>query len=155
MERFIKDKIEHNKALVEVLQAEIAELETRGEKAKTAKGLDKWCGFGFESSSGLTDEFAQFARDFKKHISGVLPEGAELVQWNRGHFYVSGFVKRGNKFVYFSIPDVRYSPDGWNSDILIRTAEHEKDYTGGSNNNTDLAGFGDAVIVLLGCSRSF
>lgn len=111
--------------------------------------IEKWIGYEFESSSELTKEFSLFARDIKKHIKEVLPHGSELVNWNRGHFEVCGFIKRGDKFVYFSISDVRYWQDNWNVNILVRTAKHEKDYTGGSNGYSTLAGFTGAVERLL------
>jgi len=79
--------------------------------------------------------FSDFSRDFKKHIKNDLPKDYELAEYNKGYFYISGFVKNitNNKFVYFSVPDVRYDKNGWNDNILYRTAQHEKDYTGGSN----------------------
>lgn len=111
--------------------------------------IEQWLGHEFESSTGLTKEFAQFAKDFKKHILSALPQGSELVMWSRGHFEVCGFVKRGNKYVYFSISDVRYWPDGWYNDILVRTAKGERDYTGGCNHTTTLPKFTEAVEKLL------
>lgn len=111
--------------------------------------MNRWRNYRFESSTGPTQEFSQFARDFKKHITNALPVRTELVKWSRGHFCISGFVKRGISFVYFSISDVRYFQDDWYNNILIRTAKHEKDYLGGSNNYTSLKGFADAVNTLL------
>jgi hypothetical protein len=60
-----------------------------------------------------------------------MPKGAQMVGWNRGHFYVSGFVKRGDKYAYFATRDVRDSR--WHEAILVRTAKNEKDYVGGPN----------------------
>lgn len=155
IQQIINDKIAYNKNQVDFLQQEIAELESQKQKANTTKGIEKWVGNKFESSTGLTEEFSQFVRDFKKHILSVLPSGSELVNWSRGHFEVSGFVKRGDKFVYFSISDVRFWQDSWNEDILIRTAEHEKDYTGGSNDSTSLARFQERVNYYLDDKHRF
>ena len=149
VQNFIDGKIDYNKAQINALHSEIAELEAQKSKNKSKNGIEKWIGFQFESSSGLTDEFAQFAREFKKHILGVLPSGSELVSWSRGHFEVTGFVKRDNKFVYFSISDVRHFQNSWYEDILIRTAQHDKDYTGGSNCSTALPNFTEQVEHLL------
>lgn len=91
---------------------------------------------GFASSSGLTPEFKSFAVKFQNAIKKELPEGASLVNYNRGHFYVYGFIKLANeKLFYFSLSDVRFFTD---SKLLLRTAKHEKDYTGGTNNYVEL-----------------
>ncbi len=92
---------------------------------------------GFESSSGLTPEFAGYARTFKREVSSELERaGLKLESFNRGHFYVSGFFSKEGKYWYFSQSDVR----GLGSDakILLRTAQNLKDYTGGINNYASL-----------------
>ena len=121
------------------LQAEIIRLQNIKAEASKKEGMSQWLGFTFESSSGLTDEFSAFARDFKKYIKQTANDEDkkyELLGFSRGHFECSGFVKRGitQKFAYFSISDVRHFPDAWFNNILVRTAKNEKDYTGGSNN---------------------
>ena len=87
---------------------------------------------GFESSSGLTPRFKAFARLFKKLIKNeIAKKGCELLKFNRGHFYVSGFFRKGEQIYYFSVSDVR---DCYNTpNMLYRTATSTKDYTGGSN----------------------
>lgn len=128
-----------------------ANIEEREHKLKTiGKGIEAWRGFEFQSSSDLTEEFASFAKDFKKHIGQSLPDGAKLVDFSRGHFYVSGFIEKPGKFVYFSVSDVRFFRDGWYNDILVRTARHIKDYSGGQNNSTSLQNFKASVSSLLG-----
>ena len=75
----------------------------------------------FESSTTKTPQFVSFAKKFRNEIKKELPAGAELVNFNVGHFYVSGFIKLlTGKFFYFSISDVRFFPDG---KLLIRTAK--------------------------------
>lgn len=109
--------------------------QTSASKDKTLRG---WLGFQFESSSGLTEEFANFARNYKKFLSHL--KGLELAGFSRGHFYISAFLKNTatGKLVYISSSDVRYFRDKWYNDVLIRTAEHDKDYTGGSNERATL-----------------
>jgi len=108
-------------------------------KAVKKQGIDGWCGHRFESSSGLTPEFALFARQFK---TGLVKKmiGYTLEAWSRGHFYCSAFFKNNanGKYVHISCSDVRYSPDEWFNRLLVRTAEHVKDYTGGSNDYSTL-----------------
>lgn len=85
----------------------------------------------FESSSSKTPEFSTFARAFKKAISKELESvGAKLTDFSVGHFYISGFFKKGEQLFYFSISDVRH---GFGTELLYRTATSNKDYTGGSN----------------------
>lgn len=91
---------------------------------------------GFESSSYTTPEFATYASTFKREVKKRLTEiGAELLDFSRGHFYVSGFFKKGDQIYYFSQSDVRWSVD---DKILVRTAKHVKDYTGGASNYSEL-----------------
>ncbi len=102
------------------------------------------------SSGGTTGkDFKIFAMKFKSHIMKNLPKGTILRYFNSGHYYVSGFVQKGNKFVYFSIPDVRFSNNEWMSNILIRTAESLRDFTGGVNSYTTLHDFKSRVNDLL------
>lgn len=112
-------------------------------------GMEVWLGFKFESSCGLTREFAAFNRDFRSWVKKNLSEGARLVSWNRGHFYCSGFIERAGKFVYFSCSDVRSFRDEWHDNLLIRTAKHDKDYRGGGNCWTKLPAFRQDVGILL------
>jgi len=140
---------------------EAEELEARAqalrEEADTAKldriksgGIEEWLDVEFESSSGLTEEFTLFARQYKKAISQVMI-GFELVNFSRGHFNINGFFKNtsNNKLVYFSTSDVRYSSNEWFNNILIRTAEHEKDYRGGSNCFASLENIKDRADSLI------
>lgn len=119
------------------------------EETKKDKTMRAWLIYQFESSSGLTDEYALFARQFKRYIMRTLSDNLELVSWNRGHFYVSGFVlnKTTNKYCYFSCDDIRGS-NGWYDNLLIRTATGDKDYTGGSNDWTKLPDLADKAAKL-------
>ncbi len=86
----------------------------------------------FESSSGKTPEYkawhSTFRRAFTKFLSarGV----AEIEFSPPNHFDLNGFFRRtdGQAF-YFSISDLRWAKDN----MLIRTAQDFKDYTGGQN----------------------
>ncbi len=112
--------------------------------------IEKWIGYEFESSSGLTQEFVNFVKDFKKAVISQLPEGYKLVSFSRGHFYVSGFIQNSaGKYVYFSIRDVRFFKNAWCTNILIRTAKNDKDFTGGANCFCDLINFGANIAYLL------
>ena len=116
----------------------------------------------------MTDEFKQFAKDYKAALERGLPENLCIKAFNVGHFYVSGFITEkqcigctagtirdcdrmvnkivdkcnGPFYIYFSCSDVRHWRNAWYNNILIRTAKSDKDYTGGSNGYTTLEKFG-------------
>ena len=123
---------------------------------KLAKFISDYSNYRFESSTGKTKEFSSFATKFKNVIKSILEETNPsfiLDSYNVGHFYVSGFIKNqeNNKFVYFSIFDVRCSNVRHDvlDRILVRTAEHNKDFRGGNNGYTELENFKFAVERLL------
>ena len=99
-------------------------------------------------------EFIQFARDMKSTIRDICKEvGAEMVKFNVGHYDVSGFILRNGKHVYFAYSEPRHFPIDFNrsdylNGILIRTAEHEKDYHGGKNNFCNIYTFGSVLSNL-------
>jgi hypothetical protein len=107
---------------------------------KNMNNINQWKNRQFESSTTTTAQFASFARAYKKALTEVLGHDFELISWKRGHFYVSAFFKNKTvkRFIYLSCSNVRFFPNEWYFNILIRTAKHEKDYTGGSNNFTSL-----------------
>ena len=125
---------------------------------KLAKFVSDYSNYRFKSSTGKTKEFSSFATKFKNVIKSILEEinpncKAVLDSFNVGHFYVSGFIKNqeNNKFVYFSIFDVRCSNVRHDvlDRILVRTAEHNKDFRGGNNGYAELENFKFAVERLL------
>jgi hypothetical protein len=92
----------------------------------------------FGSSSVNSPEFNKFFNAFKrvmkKELEGV---GATDFKMSKGHFYLSGFFRIGEQLIYFSISDVRHG-FGFNRsgqpEMLVRTAQHNKDFSGGANN---------------------
>jgi hypothetical protein len=101
----------------------------------------KWYNVQFESSCSSTKQFSDFSRNIKKYIKDETGIAFDLVTFNKGHFYFSGFLKNkvNGKHVYFSCPDVRYFPNAWYESLLVRTANDSSDYTGGDNNTCDIA----------------
>jgi len=88
-------------------------------------------GKGFESSTVATPEFNSFVRTFKRELKKEITKiGGRDIVFRKGHFFVSGFFTgSNNQIYYFSLTDVRDNP----SNLLVRTAENYKDYTGGQN----------------------
>lgn len=98
-----------------------------------SSGIEDWGGV-------ISDEFKDFARLYKNMLKRMCKRnGWQLVNFNRGHYYCSWFIKKDeDKFIYMSFSDVRHFAREWYKIILYRTAKHERDYTGGSNWYTDL-----------------
>ena len=135
MKDLFDEKIAEREANLEATKREIGTLKELKRRAEKKNGMEKWLGYPFESSSMLTPEFAKFAREYKQAIKKMMGADYEILNWSRGHFYVSGFVKnkKSGKLAYFSISDVRFFPEAWFKNMLVRTAKYDKDYTGGPN----------------------
>jgi hypothetical protein len=87
----------------------------------------------FESSSGRTPEYLAWHRLFKREFTKFLEARGMtgIAIGSPNHFDMSGFFKDGGKdqIWYFSLSDLR----GFKDNLLIRTAKHYKDFTGGMN----------------------
>ena len=81
--------------------------------------------------SDLGQDFKDFFRKEKKRLTSIFKEmGCTEIKMDYGFYYFSGFLTAPNgQIYYFSCSDTR---GGYNQ-LLIRTAKHYKDWTGGSN----------------------
>ncbi len=114
---------------------------------ETLEGFKDW---QFSSGCTIGQDFKRFSRLFRNWLKKQLKsKGLQIVNFTTGHYFVSGFVTNGQQYVYFSVSDVRYFPEGWLDDILVRTAKNEKDYTGGSNNSCSLENLPKTICNLL------
>lgn len=101
-----------------------------------------------------SDEFKQFARNMKATIKDICKENnAELEEFSVGHYYVSGFAVKNGKHIYFSFHIPRHFPldlgaSDCSNGILIRTAEHTRDFRGGHNNFCNISGFAEMMNKL-------
>jgi len=113
--------------------------------------IENWQDVEFESSSSTTPEFRAFATQFRAAIVKEIKPEFILEEFNRGHFYVYGFLKhkKTGKYVYFSVSDVRHFMKGWCNDVLVRSAEHAKDYTGGSTRTCELKYFMQTALDIV------
>jgi hypothetical protein len=122
-------------------------------KIVECKTLAEWRGVSFESSSGKTPQFVAFFKDFRREVKRqCVAAGLSVLDIYIGHFEASGFVlnPKTAKMAYFHISDVRFFPRSWSEDILIRTAKHDKDYTGGANHSCRVEVIGTALAALTG-----
>lgn len=120
-------------------------------KSELPRSLQPFVNYEFSSGIYTGDDFEEFNIKFKKAIEKKLPENYKLYSWNKGHYYCYAVIKdNNNRFIYMSIPDVRFFPYDWIEDILIRTMSHKKDWKGGHNHRTDLINFTKDIQKLYG-----
>jgi len=113
------------------------------------KPIENWLQHKFESSSSLTPEFAAFYRDLKRYLKKHLAKEFNFTV-SRGHFEFSGFAqnKSTGLWAYFSAGGLQYWPGGWYHGLLIRTAQHGKDYKGGCNQETSLNSLKEKLLEI-------
>lgn len=94
----------------------------------------------FNQECENTNEYKSFTRSFKSTLKKIGDEnGFKIAKFSVGHFYVSGFLEmKDGKLIYFS----HHNGD---SRILVRTAKHLKDFTGGHNNYCLFSELGEKV----------
>lgn len=104
------------------------------------KELKKYLNYEFSSGPYTGEDYKKFQNKYISYLRSMCKYyGWELVNVGRNHYCFSAFVKsQSNKYVYISISDVRFFHNEWFYHILIRKAEHEKDYRGGPNRYTAL-----------------
>ncbi|MBQ8749088.1 MAG: hypothetical protein IJZ29_01270 [Clostridia bacterium] len=102
--------------------------------------LKKYLNYEFSTGCYTGDDYKEFERKYISYLKAMCKEyGWELVKANKNHYEFSAFFKDADdNYVYFSISDVRYFQNEWYNHILVRTAKHDKDYSGGQNNYTNL-----------------
>lgn len=97
----------------------------------------KWNGKRLEDDGvTVSRQYRGFQTAFKNILEGIAKDlGARLVWFSKGHYDETAMFERGGRFAYLSHSNNIYgrSTPSFNS-ILVRTASHEKDYTGGPNN---------------------
>lgn len=92
-------------------------------------------------SSGPTTglDYETFEERYKKILKDIANNiQAQLIDFNGGHYGFSAFMEKDGKFAYISISDVRSFKNEWKDDILVRTAENDRDFSGGRNTFTNL-----------------
>ena len=116
----------------------------------TLKDLEKYLDYEFSSGSYTGEDYKQFQNKYINYLRSLcVQNGWELVKAGRNHYEFTAFIKKDDRYVYFSISDVRFFRNDWYNHILIRTALDERDYLGGNNNYTRLPNLKDAIGNLL------
>lgn len=104
--------------------------------------IRKWNGRTLDDAgSHVSKEFHSFQVAFMNAMRKIAESlGGEVINPSYGHYDMSGFIKRGDRYVYFSYDNgcgvggrthVVLKGDG---PLLLRTAAHGRDYRGGTNN---------------------
>ncbi|AOY74730.1 hypothetical protein [Clostridium formicaceticum] len=109
------------------------------------KFIDKWEHHEIEDyGSVVSPDYKQFQKEYRGVLRGIAKEvGMKLHKLNANHYCFSAVLKHEttSKFYYISISDVRHNSE-WYSNVLYRTMEHEKDWTGGPNHYSSLEHLG-------------
>lgn len=109
--------------------------------------IRKWNGRTLQDDGcHVSKEFHSFQVAFFNAMRKIAASlGAEVINPSYGHYDMSGFIKRGDRYVFFNYSNgcgrggrshVALKNDGnWLAPMYCRTAKHDKDWTGGRNNN--------------------
>jgi hypothetical protein len=115
---------------------------------KLPKKLEDYLNWEFGSGVKTTRDFKKFALLFLNHIRKNLPKGAKLDKYGIGHYFIWGYVKKNDKYVYFFVPDVRYQKNDWYNNILLRRTKDNIE-TEGEDNYSSLKDFKKTLIKLF------
>lgn len=119
---------------------------------KVKEFLAKWYDKEIEDWGGETSpEYKNFQTNYRSVIKDFCKNiGMELYSFSKNHYDFSAVIKSNssNQFYYISISDVRYWKNEWANNILYRTMEHEKDWTGGSNRYSTLENLPENLLTL-------
>lgn len=92
-----------------------------------------------DNGSVLSKDFKKFAKSFQSMLKDeAATDGWEINTYNVGHYYVSGYLHKDGRYLYFSYAPARLMPLNLVSaralhSVLIRSARDTKDYVGGRN----------------------
>ena len=123
--------------------------------------IRKWNGRTLEDDGCyVSKEFHSFQVAFFNAIRKIAKSlGGEVVNPSYGHYDMSGFIKRGDKYIYFSYSNgcgrggrthvVLKDDCYWLQPMFCRTAKNERDYTGGYNNNCNFEDCEEVIERLL------
>ena len=113
-------------------------------KTNLVSFIKKWDGKTLQDDGFyVSKEFHSFQVAFFNAMRKIAKTlDAELVKPSYGHYDMSGFIKKGDKYVYFNYEVVGYrtkvmltNKGFYHTPMYVRTAKNDRDYTGGYNNN--------------------
>ena len=107
------------------------------------KTLRQFWNHEFTSGPSAGKDYVSFQRKYQNWLVKELD--GYIVTLSPNHYEFSAVIERpaaGNrpsKYVYMSIPDVRFFRRKWATNILVRTMAHSRDWTGGPNRYCDIS----------------
>lgn len=99
---------------------------------------------GVGSGTSNNERSIAVIKAVKKALVRAFPDCK--VTHSTGHFYCCGFVRRGEKVVYYSVSDFRYFPY---QDVMVRHVKDEKDFTGGLNHYSSWEKLEETITGML------
>lgn len=122
--------------------------------AQEMKRIDynKWLNHTFSSSTVSEPDYIEFQKEMRTDLKRIAQENdLTLHTFNKNHYCFSAVLKDNtfDNYIYISISDVRYFKNSWYDNVLIRTMQHDKDWTGGHNNYCKWDDIGRKAIDLL------
>ena len=113
--------------------------------------LKKYLDYEFSTGVYTGEDYKTFQTKYINYLRSICKEnGWQLINVGRNHYSFSAFITdTENHYIYLSISDVRFFRNEWFTNVLIRTAKSEKDYTGGSNKYYSLPVLQFAIHKLL------
>lgn len=104
--------------------------------------LDKWYNKEIEDDGAYTSaEYNLFQKNYREVLKDICKDiDFAIKEFHKNHYCFSAVLssQKTEQLFYISISDVRYFRNDWADNILYRTMEHEKDWTGGSNHYSKL-----------------
>lgn len=103
---------------------------------KIGEKMKKYLGFRFSTGTVAGDDYKSFERKMRNNLKKQASEvNMELHRFLKNHYEFSAVLHNpcNGRFVYLSIPDVRFEQDRWYKNVLIRSMMHDNDWRGGIN----------------------
>lgn len=100
-----------------------------------ANVMEKWVNYEFSSGTTSGKDYLAFQRSAKADLKKQAESAGYILHFfNKGHYWFSAVLRDEitENFIYLSIPDVRGNNE-WYKNVLYRTMQHDKDWSGGTN----------------------
>ena len=114
--------------------------------------LEQYLNYEFSTGCYTGNDYLSFQRKYINYLRALCKDnGWELIVSSKSHYWFSVFIRnQSGNHLYLCISDVRFWKNEWYNRILIRTANHEKDYHGGGNHHTSLPNLTQTANYLFG-----
>lgn len=110
-----------------------------------------------DTGAYASEDFKKFARAFRTTLKTEMQSiDAELESFSVGHYFISAFVRKNEKYIYISYNCPRYdqpidfSKSGAVDGVLYRKAKDAKDYHGEQNHFCSMPELTNCIECLFG-----